>query len=472
MTATQRRFFTFGIVLSGLLALPTREAAAQVLGACCSELGCLDLFQPQCQNLEGTWLGDGTSCEMNDCDFGACCLESGCQDMSRGTCRLQGGTFFVGESCANNPCSPGDLMGACCASQSPTSFCYQDTQANCEGAGRFFAGVNLPCSPNPCGGSSPTAACCTGEGCVVATQADCDAFSGQWLPTASNCSDTTCLNAACCTEAGCTEELESECQSLGGQWFSGLICADDPCNGGGMGACCAAQSPTAFCYQDTQQNCEGAGRFFIGVGIPCDPNPCGGTDPVAACCTEEGCVELTQSECNQAGGAWLSGSPTCNANTCTVGRCCLPNNDCLMTFSSTCQSLGGVFDANEVCPPGLQCEQPATGACCAALEPGSGCTIATQADCENAGRTFIGVGSVCTPTPCHSCQTCPGDVNNDGVVNGKDAQAFVDCLLAAGGLPPIAICDCADINMDFVVNNDDINPFVTILLQSTGPCGG
>ncbi len=472
MTATQRRFLTIGLITLSSLALHQREAAAQSLGACCTELGCIDLFEAQCNNLGGGWLGMGTSCAQSDCDFGACCLVSGCQDLNRGTCRLQGGTFLNNVSCSTNPCTPGGLTGACCASATPGSPCGQQTQENCEAAGRVFIGPGIPCTPNPCGGTNPTAACCGATGCSVETQANCNSIGGQWLPTVSQCGDTTCEVGACCTSAGCLDLLQSECQSAAGTWQFPALCIDNPCAPPPVGACCASQSPTSPCTQDTQANCESLGRFYIGDGISCEPNPCGTTNPVAACCAEEGCFELTQPECLGVGGEWLPGAPACNPGLCEIGKCCLPDNSCVNVFELHCDSLGGVFESGAVCPASQLCEPPAVGACCVDIGPGAGCVQATQADCEAGGRIFIGAGVSCTPSPCLGCQTCPGDANNDGVLDGRDVEAFLNCLVAANnGAPPVG-CECADMNSDNLLTLDDVDPFVAQLIQNGGPCGG
>ncbi len=58
---------------------------------------------------------------------------------------------------------------------------------------------------------------------------------------------------------------------------------------------------------------------------------------------------------------------------------------------------------------------------------------------------------------------CPGDMNNDGVLNGLDIQLFTDCLL---GVAAAADCICADIDGDGINNMNDVLPFVTSLLNN------
>lgn len=64
---------------------------------------------------------------------------------------------------------------------------------------------------------------------------------------------------------------------------------------------------------------------------------------------------------------------------------------------------------------------------------------------------------------CH----CLGDMNGDGVLNGKDIAPFIRCLL--NNSLPMDNCTCADINGDFSVNYSDVAPFVTSLLTKQ-PC--
>lgn len=58
---------------------------------------------------------------------------------------------------------------------------------------------------------------------------------------------------------------------------------------------------------------------------------------------------------------------------------------------------------------------------------------------------------------------CPGgDINNDGLVNGRDIQPFIDCLISESG----ANCQCADLNNSSSVTIDDVAPFVSLLAGS------
>ena len=63
---------------------------------------------------------------------------------------------------------------------------------------------------------------------------------------------------------------------------------------------------------------------------------------------------------------------------------------------------------------------------------------------------------------------CPGDVNADGWLDGRDVQCFVDCVLSVP--TPICVCMCADLDGNGVVDLADVAPFVHALINQTGPC--
>ena len=76
------------------------------------------------------------------------------------------------------------------------------------------------------------------------------------------------------------------------------------------------------------------------------------------------------------------------------------------------------------------------------------------------GGDFSLVGGFWATPPCW----CLSDVNHDGQRDGRDVQAFVDCLLASGG-----DCACADVETDGVLGLADVITFVDDLLAGA-PC--
>jgi len=72
-----------------------------------------------------------------------------------------------------------------------------------------------------------------------------------------------------------------------------------------------------------------------------------------------------------------------------------------------------------------------------------------------AGGTYALTGGFWAVPPCW----CLADINNDGLRNGEDVQAFVDCMIATG-----ANCVCADVETDGDLDMDDVATFVDDLL--------
>jgi hypothetical protein len=58
---------------------------------------------------------------------------------------------------------------------------------------------------------------------------------------------------------------------------------------------------------------------------------------------------------------------------------------------------------------------------------------------------------------------CPGDLNRDGRLNGRDVQQFVTCIISGGD------CACADVDAANGVNLNDVPIFVADLLTG-GNC--
>ncbi|TWT43640.1 hypothetical protein RAS1_00390 [Phycisphaerae bacterium RAS1] len=118
---------------------------------------------------------------------------------------------------------------------------------------------------------------------------------------------------------------------------------------------------------------------------------------------------------------------------------------------------------------------PRPGACCLA----GSCQIVTSVECGAAGGTFMGEGSLCTPTLCAPPDPCAGtpcgDSNCDGVVNILDINFFIAAVngqaawnAAHGGNPSCDYCCANDTNCDGVVNILDINGFVSAV--NAGGC--
>lgn len=72
---------------------------------------------------------------------------------------------------------------------------------------------------------------------------------------------------------------------------------------------------------------------------------------------------------------------------------------------------------------------------------------------------FWAVAAFVPPPAC----VCPGDMNVDGLRNGRDIQKFASCLVSGGD------CACADVDAVPGLSFDDLTVFVTDLLNDV-PC--
>ena len=68
---------------------------------------------------------------------------------------------------------------------------------------------------------------------------------------------------------------------------------------------------------------------------------------------------------------------------------------------------------------------------------------------------------VAVETVCH----CRGDMGHDHVRDGRDIQAFVDCVTSAvSGQPLVEACHCADMDGDGAIDDHDVEHFIEHLL--------
>ncbi|HUN82643.1 MAG TPA: hypothetical protein VMV81_14155, partial [Phycisphaerae bacterium] len=107
-----------------------------------------------------------------------------------------------------------------------------------------------------------------------------------------------------------------------------------------------------------------------------------------------------------------------------------------------------------------------TGACCL---PDGTCSSQTYVNCFEAGGVYRGDLVPCSGGSCPTaCGGGTGDMDNNCVVNGRDIQRFVNCVLASD---TSAGCRCADTNDDGVPTTADIPGFVNIVLNGGGGGG-
>ncbi|MCH2138426.1 MAG: M12 family metallo-peptidase, partial [Phycisphaerales bacterium] len=119
------------------------------------------------------------------------------------------------------------------------------------------------------------------------------------------------------------------------------------------------------------------------------------TTPQGACCYGTTCLERSETDCEDTGGAFQGDGSDCDSVTCTgsTGACCTQSGSCITVTSSQCDTISGDYQGDNVpCDDEICIPQP-EGACCI----GTDCTVTEQADC---GGTWLGEGTNCDDGPC------------------------------------------------------------------------
>lgn len=174
------------------------------------------------------------------------------------------------------------------------------------------------------------------------------------------------------------------------------------------GACCLAG---ASCIEMEQTECLEAGGAFQGFGMSCASTSCGG----ACCFTSDGsCTYLTQFRCRTAGGVYQGAGVICGLADCsTDGACCTVAGACIITDGATCLiNFNGTYEGDGTICTGLECdpgpETPVKGACCLA---GGACVDQESAECADNGGEFLGDDSSCASSACVGacCFTASGN---------------------------------------------------------------
>jgi hypothetical protein len=179
-------------------------------GCCLSDGSCEVLLESECSLIDGTFLGDGTTCVNPPCaqPLQACCFQAtgGCLNLTTADCAAAGGIAGgQGTACATYVCFP---MGACClvdgSCQGPLS------PAACAAQGGSFQGHATTCAQTNC--PLPTGACCFATGfCLVLTEADCAQTGAPWSGAGTNCADANGNG----TPDGCEVPCPADCAGSG-----------------------------------------------------------------------------------------------------------------------------------------------------------------------------------------------------------------------------------------------------------------
>lgn len=312
-------------------------------GACCfSNSTCTQVTGEECYALGGTFRGEGSNCQIVDCD-GACCFYTGgCLDFSADNCAIAGGTFQgVGTLCAEVGCPPSG-QGACCL---PNETCILTTATLCANQGGTYKGTGKSCEAVDC--AIPVGACCHGDGtCSTGSEDYCTTAGGVYMGDDTTCASISC-NGACCFPSGaCLDLSQPNCAITGGSFQGpGTDCATTACPVVPQGACC---NDDETCTVQTGAVCAVIGGSYQGDNTECGAVDCSSAARGACCLADETCIEATMAACSLQGGAFFGMGTVCSGVNCAlteVGACYDPADwGCQETSAAICEAIAGSYE--------------------------------------------------------------------------------------------------------------------------------
>lgn len=295
--------------------------------------------------------------------------------------------------------------------------------------------ITLNITPNAC--QLPTGRCCQADGnCTIVTQIECDNAGGIFGGANTDCT-VSCFGACCLSGGNCQSLTETDCDALNGVYQGdGAACSPNPCP-----------------LPPTNDTCDTASH------IGCETGTIGGLT-----------LDLAAPDYSMTSAA-----------SCTGFTADGPD----IVFSYTATADGNVhagmanvsgFDASFYVV--TDCFDPA-GSCVAGDDSGG---VEEVTFVATAGTTYYLVADSYSESPdpgtlfdffieCPTiCNSCPGDVNGDSKLDGRDIQQFATCFLSEFGTAPSAACKCADVEDDNVIDALDIPAFVDVILNGGGIC--
>ncbi len=260
---------------------PCDSVSCDAVGACCTPTGCLSVTERQCAGV-GVWQGVGSDCtSCPNLNVGACCLDrSTCLIVTRDDCDNLSGTYYGdGSICVSDKdstCANPPAIGACCIGKD----CHMTTQEICDFYAGTFFGVGEECFDVDCG--NQPGACCLNNGlnCEVLLEGDCLAQNGTWAGPGTECSSGqggTCplYVGKCCLQntngtSYCLTLNIDQCFSTPGAvwWATPGVCEDPGApHCPVFGACCLS---SGLCQVIDQNICENIfGGVYKGDGTTC-----------------------------------------------------------------------------------------------------------------------------------------------------------------------------------------------------------
>jgi len=115
-------------------------------GACCvpEGMGCSMYLETDCDDVGGTFQGDGTSCDPDPCEYACCDAAASCSLATYDDCE-DGGDYIEGsDTCETDTCP----KGACC--RIADGQCAIANEWHCEEDEDYSYDGSDSCTPNPC----------------------------------------------------------------------------------------------------------------------------------------------------------------------------------------------------------------------------------------------------------------------------------------------------------------------------------
>ncbi len=286
--------------------------------------------------------------------------------------------------------------------------------------------------------STATGACCIGSGCDILTAGDCLLAGGTYKGANTECA-TSCFGACCVSNGSCSSVTEASCNSDGGSYQGdGVACTPNPC----------PQPPANdTCGTALEVTC-GTGTLF-GQTIDLAARDYSLLDDVGQSCTTfeslgpDVVYEFTPNE-NIEVNAGMANVVGFDASFYVVTDCLDPTGTCVAGDDS-----GGTEEVTFTALAGTTYFMIADS------------WLASAATADPAPGTSFDFFISCSVT----CETCPGDVNGDTVIDGADIQQFTNCYIAEFGGTPSGACACADVNENDTIDDLDIPAFVAAVLN-------
>lgn len=307
---------------------------------------------------------------------------------------------------------PVDPVGACCFTDGS---CAVATQVLCLGSGGVYSGNATDCMPNNCPQPPPPPA---NDECANAILLSCN--------TQVMVNNTTATTSASDPVFSC--KFNGPGQGVGTVWYTFIATETDA-----LISTCNSMAPVNDTIVAVY---EGTCPSSSADEIACVEDAGGACGRLAQVCVEgltpgsQYTVQIASFDAASVGNIVVD--LMCP---CPRGACCYPDSSCVELRENECIDSGGSYQGDGVTCASNPCPPPPMIECCKGDSNGNG--VVDAADVASLASAIL--SPPLASTPAH----CVADVNDDGVVNGDDIQAFIPLALAETACPPLANDDCA-----------------------------